>query len=178
MLPESIQAAIDSQINLEFSSSQAYVAISAYFESLTLDGFAHHFRIQAQEEIVHAMMFFDYVNNRNGRVLLGGLPEPQNEFASPLDAAEAALEHEQKVTASINALYELAIREKDPATQSFLKWFLDEQVEEEKLADDLIQQLKLVGGDGVGLYMIDRQLAARPGSGLGQVASAAEGSGE
>jgi ferritin len=166
-MQETMQAAIGRQINLEFASAHAYTAISAYFESLTLDGFAYYYRVQAQEEISHAMKFFDYVNDRNGRVLLGAIPEPQNEFGSPLEAAQAALAHERKVTAAINEIYELAQREHDPATVSFLKWFLDEQVEEEKTADDLIQHIKLVGGEGVGLYMIDQKLLTRPGMALG-----------
>jgi ferritin len=171
MIKETIQAAINRQISMEFASAQAYLAMAAYFEDRNLTGFAHWYRVQAGEEIGHAMKFFNYLTDRNGRALLSGLPEPQNEFGSPLDAAQAALGHEQKVTASITAIYELAGREGDPATQSFLQWFLDEQVEEEKNADEIIQHLKLVGNEGVGLYLLDRQLATRPGVGLGEGAA-------
>lgn len=174
MISETVQSSINRQINLEFASSQAYLAMSAYFETVNLTGFAHWFRIQSQEEIVHAMKFFDFVNDRGGRVTLGAISEPQVEFGSPLEAAQLALEHERKVTASINDIYNLAAREGDYATQSFLKWFLDEQVEEEKNADDLIQQLKLIAGDGVGLLIIDRQLADRLGTGLGVTAAGDE----
>lgn len=167
MLKENIQQAINRQIDLEFASSHAYIAMAAYFESLNLTGFAHWYRVQAQEEVVHAMKFFDYITDRDGRALVGGITEPQNEYTSPLAAVEAALAHEQRVTASINAIYELAVREKDAATQSMLKWFLDEQVEEEKSATEIIQHLKLVGGDGLGLFMIDQQLAGRGGAGIG-----------
>lgn len=175
MLNETIQESINKQISLEFGSSQAYLAMAAYFENLNLTGFAHWFRVQAQEEVVHAMKFFDYVNDRGGRVRIGAVSEPQNEYASPLDAMEQALGHERKVTASIHAIHDLAVREKDAATQSMLKWFIDEQVEEEKSANEIIQQIKLVGGDGLGLYMIDRQLASRPGTGIGATSAGEAG---
>ncbi|ABU59338.1 ferritin [Roseiflexus castenholzii] len=163
MLSESIQQAINKQITHEFSASHAYMAMAAYFESLSLTGFAHWFRVQSEEEREHALRFFDYVNDRGGRVTLGAIDEPQNEFASPLDAFEHALAHEQRVTAAIHAIYTLAAQENDYATMSMLKWFIDEQVEEEKSAQEIIQHLKLIGDDGAGLLMLDRQLAEREG---------------
>lgn len=173
MISESVQQAINKQIDLEFSSSHAYLAMAAYFENLDLSGFAHWFRVQSQEEVIHAMKFFDFLADRGGRVVLGPVAEPQSEFSAPLDAVEHALGHERRVTAAINAIYALAAGENDFATTSFLKWFIDEQVEEEKNAEQLIQRLRLVGGDGMGLFLIDRELAARPGQGIG-VAGAAE----
>lgn len=167
MLSQPLQNAINKQIGLEFASAHAYLAMSAFFEARNLPGFAHWYRVQAEEEVVHAMKFFDYLNNRGARVQLEGVAAPLTDFSSPLDAAQQALGHEQKVTAAINQIYEIARAEGDPATQSFLKWFVDEQVEEEKTADELIEQIKLVGDGGLGLFMIDRQLAARPGAGLG-----------
>jgi ferritin len=161
MLSETVQQAINDQINLEFASSHAYLSMSAYFETLSLMGFAHWMRKQSEEEHEHAMKFFDFVNDRGGRVVLKAIEEPQTEFASPLTTMQSVLEHERKVTASIHRLYDLAGREKDFATQSMLKWFIDEQVEEEKAADEVIQSLKLIGDDGSGLYMLDRQLAER-----------------
>lgn len=161
MLSETVQQAINDQINLEFASSHAYLSMSAYFEALSLTGFAHWMRKQSEEEHEHAMKFFDFISDRGGRVVLKAIEEPQTEFASPLATMQSALDHERKVTASIHRLYELAAREKDFATQSMLKWFIDEQVEEEKAADEVIQSLKLVGDDGSGLYMLDRQLAER-----------------
>jgi ferritin len=172
MISESIQQAINKQIDLEFSSSHAYLAMAAYFENLNLSGFAHWFRVQSQEEVVHAMKFFNFLVDRGGRVDLGSVAAPQGEFSSPLEAAEHALGHERRVTAAINAIYALAAREEDFATTSFLKWFLDEQVEEEKNADELIQRLKLIAGDGTGLFLIDRDLAARPGEVIGAAAEA------
>ncbi|MEN9935565.1 MAG: hypothetical protein RLZZ387_2144 [Chloroflexota bacterium] len=169
MLSETVQQALNKQITYEFSASHAYMALSAYFESLNLTGFAHWFRVQSDEEREHALRFFDYVNDRGGRVMLGAIGEPQTEFSNPLDAMEHALGHERSVTASINTIYALALRENDYATQSMLKWFIDEQVEEEKNADDIVQHLKLIGSDGTGLLMIDRQLTSRQGgSGSGE----------
>ncbi|MCS6840121.1 MAG: ferritin [Roseiflexus sp.] len=161
MLSESIQQAINKQITSEFSASHAYMAMAAYFESLSLTGFAHWFRVQSEEEREHALRFFDYVNDRGGRVILGAIDEPRNEFASPLDAFEHALAHEQRVTAAIHAIYTLAAQENDYATMSMLKWFIDEQVEEEKSAQEIIQHLKMIDGDGTGLLLLDRRLAER-----------------
>ncbi|MCS6888037.1 ferritin [Chloroflexus sp.] len=163
MLSETIQQALNRQITYEYAASYTYLAMAAYFESLSLTGFAHWFRVQSEEEREHALRFFDYVHDRGGRVMLGAIAEPQNEFASPLDAFEQALAHEQRVTASIHAIYTLAAQEHDYATMSMLKWFIDEQVEEEKSADEIIQHLKLIGNDGVGLLMLDRKLAERKG---------------
>jgi ferritin len=163
MLSETVQQALNKQITYEFSASHAYMAMAAYFESLNLAGFASWFRVQSDEEREHAERIFDYVVDRGGRVALGPLPEPQSEFANPLDAMEHALQHERNVSAAINEIYALATRENDYATQSMLRWFVDEQVEEEKNADDVIQRLKLVGSNGTGLLLIDRQLAERGG---------------
>ncbi len=161
MLSEKIQQALNRQITFEYAASYTYLAIAAYFESLSLTGFAHWFRVQSDEERGHALRFFDYVNDRGGRVMLGAIEEPQNEFSSPLDAFEQALAHEQRVTAAIHGIYALAEQERDYATMSMLKWFIDEQVEEEKSAEEIIQHLKLIGNDGVGLLMLDRKLAER-----------------
>ncbi|WP_298402009.1 ferritin [uncultured Chloroflexus sp.] len=163
MLSEKIQQALNRQITYEYAASYTYLAMAAYFESRSLPGFAHWFRVQSEEERAHALRFFDYVNDRGGRVYLGAIDEPQNEFASPLDAFEQALVHEQRVTAAIHAIYTLAAQENDYATMSMLKWFIDEQVEEEKSADEIIQHLKLISNDGVGLFMLDRKLGERTG---------------
>jgi ferritin len=164
MLSDTLQQALNKQMNFEFAASHAYMAIAAYFEDRNLGGFANWFRVQSEEEREHALRIFDYLNDRRGRAVVSAVPEPQSEFSSPLDAVEHAMSHEQRVTASINALYAQAVKEGDYATQSMLKWFVDEQVEEEKNADDLIQQLKLIGDDGPGLLYLDRELAGR-GSG-------------
>jgi ferritin len=163
MLSETLQQAINRQITMEFSASHAYIAAAGYFENLNLSGFGNWFRVQSEEEREHALRFFDYVLDRGGRVQIGALSEPQAEFSSPLEAFEFALAHERKVTAAINAIYKLAVDEHDYATQSMLKWFVDEQIEEEKNAEELIQHLKLIGDSGVGLLILDQKLAARKG---------------
>jgi ferritin len=131
-------------------------------------------RVQATEEINHAMKIFDYVNERGGRVLLDAIDKPATKWASPLSAFEAAYKHEQKVTRLINNLVDLAIKEKDHATENFLHWFVAEQVEEEASADDVVQKLKLAGKSGSALFMIDRELGQRiftpPGPGEGGLA--------
>ncbi|HMO57250.1 MAG TPA: ferritin [Roseiflexaceae bacterium] len=167
MLSDTMQQALNKQMNFEFAASHAYMAIAAFFEDRNLEGFAHWFRIQSEEEREHALRFFDYLNDRRGRALVSAVPEPDAEFGSPLDAMEHALAHEQRVTAAINEIYALAIREGDYATQSMLKWFVDEQVEEEKSADAIIQHLKLIGNDGAGLLYLDRELAGRQGEEAG-----------
>jgi ferritin len=161
MLSESMQQSLNKQMNFEFSAAHAYLAVRAYFEALNLEGFAHWFDVQSEEEREHALKFFEYINDRGGKAILTALPEPRGEFGSPLEAVEYALHHEQKVTAAIHAIYTEAAAEQDYATQSMLKWFIDEQVEEEKNAETLIQRLKLVGDNGTGLLILDRELAGR-----------------
>lgn len=161
MLTEKMQDAINQQIAHEFYASHLYLAMSAYFEANNLPGFAHWMRIQSDEEREHALKFFDFVNDRNGRVVLQAIDQPAIDFASPLDVMQRALEHERRVSAAIHQLYALAAQENDYPAQTLLHWFITEQVEEEKNASDVIEQLKLVGNEGLGLYMLDRQLAGR-----------------
>ncbi len=161
MLSEKMQAALNTQINMEFFASYQYLAMAAYFESENLMGFANWMHMQSQEENMHAMKFYHYVNDRRGRVTLQALDTPKTAWSSPLEAFEDALKHEQKVTAKINALVDLAIQESDHATNSFLKWFVDEQVEEEANVDAVIQDLKRIGDASQGLFMLDRELAQR-----------------
>ena len=161
MLSEKMQNAINKQINAEIYSAYLYLSMSAYFESINLEGFANWMRMQAQEEMVHAMKFYDYVNERGSRVVLQSVEGPPTEWDSPLAVFEHTYEHEQNVTGMINNLVNLAIEEKDHATNSFLQWFVDEQVEEESSADKVLQQLKLTGDAPGALFMIDRELGAR-----------------
>ena len=161
MLSEKMQNAINKQINSEIYSAYLYLSMSAYFESINLEGFANWMRMQAQEEMVHAMKFYDYVNERGSRVVLQSVEGPPTEWDSPLAVFEHTYEHEQNVTGMINNLVNLAIEEKDHATNSFLQWFVDEQVEEESSADKVLQQLKLTGDAPGALFMIDRELGAR-----------------
>lgn len=161
MLNKKIQDTINTQINAETYSAYLYLSMSAYFESINLKGFANWMRVQAQEELVHAMKFYDYVNERGGRIILRLVEGPPSEWNSPLAVFEHTYRHEQKVTSMIYNLVDLAIEERDHATHSFLQWFISEQVEEEAGANEILQKLKLLGDAPGGLFMLDRDLAAR-----------------
>jgi ferritin len=161
MLTEKMEAALNSQLNAELYSGYLYLSMNAYFKDLNLDGFANWMYAQAQEELMHAMKFYDFINRRGGRVKLAQIAEPPVEWGSPLDVFEETLKHEQKVTGLINNLVEIALEEHDHATQIFLQWFVTEQVEEEESVGGVLQQLKLLGEAQGGLFMIDRELAKR-----------------
>lgn len=161
MISENMQKALNGQMNRELYSSYLYLSMSAYFSSINLGGSANWMRVQAQEELIHTMKFYDYLNERGGRVILGDVEAPPSEWESPLAAFQYAYEHEQKVTGLINDLVNLAIEERDHATNSFLQWFVTEQVEEEASASDVVQKLKLAGDAGSGLFMIDQELGQR-----------------
>lgn len=161
MINEKIQEAFNRQINAEIYSSYLYLSMAAYFDSISLPGFANWMRCQSQEELLHAMKFFGFVNERGGRVNLSAIEGPPTEWSSPLKAFEDAYKHEQKVTGMVNSLVNLAIETKDHASNNFLQWFVKEQVEEEASADAVVKKLKLVGDKGNGLFMIDRELGAR-----------------
>ncbi len=156
-----IQDAINKQINAELYSSYLYLSMAAYLDNLDLTGFAHWMKMQAQEEVEHAMKFYHYLFERGGTVKLDAIAKPSANFTSPLDIAKKTLAHEKKVTDLINKLYELGLKEKNYAFQSFLKWFIDEQVEEESSAITLIDKIKLAGREGPGLYLLDKELAGR-----------------
>jgi ferritin len=160
-LNDKMQDALNEQMIAEIYSGYLYLAMSAYFQSINLDGFANWMRVQAQEELTHGMKFYDYINERGGRAVLSAIEEPPMEWASPTAAFEAVYQHEQKVTGLINDLVDMAIAAKDHATNNFLQWFVAEQVEEEASADEVLQQLKLVGDASGGLFMMDRELGKR-----------------
>jgi ferritin len=161
MMNEKLQAAMNKQINAETYSAYLYLSMSAYFETLSLPGLAQWMRCQAQEEMVHSMKFFDYIAERGGKIILEPIDGPPTEWGSPLKAFEDAYAHEQKVTGMINDLVDLAIQEKDHASNNMLQWFVAEQVEEEASADAVVQKLKLAGDQGGGMFMIDRELGTR-----------------
>jgi ferritin len=161
MVKKKIEAALNKQLNAELYSSYLYLSMSAYFQSINLPGFANWMRVQTQEELVHAMKFHDFINERGGRVTLQKIDSPPTKWASPLNAFENAYKHEQKVTGLINDLVNLAVEEKDHATNIFLQWFVTEQVEEEASADEVVQKLKLVGKDSGGLFMLDGEMGQR-----------------
>ena len=161
MLGKAVQDAMNEQIKNELYSAYQYLSMAAYCESVNLPGFAQWMRAQSQEETEHAMKFYDFILDRNGRVVLQSIEGPVVEFGSPLEVFEQALEHEQKVTAMINELYGLAIRENDYASQTFLQWFVTEQVEEEKNAGDVVETLRMVGDKSEALFLLDRELGRR-----------------
>ena len=161
MISKKLEAAINAQINAEMWSAYLYLSMSAYCQETGFPGMANWFAVQFKEEQDHAMIFFNYLQSRGGRVLLSPIAEVPTEWASPLAAFEHTLEHEGKVTSLINNLMALAVEEKDFAAQSRLNWFVDEQVEEEENATELIQKLRLIGNNGYGLYQLDQELAAR-----------------
>lgn len=161
MFNKKLQDAINDQIKHELYSAYLYLSMSAHFEAVNLPGFARWMRLQSQEESSHAMKLFDFIHERGGRVVLQAIAQPPGDFKSPLDVFQQALEHEQKVTGMIHRLYELAGKENDYATQVMLQWFITEQVEEEKTAGDIVEQLKMIGEQPAGVFMLDRQLGAR-----------------
>lgn len=161
MLTKKLEDAINSQINKELFSAYYYLAMSAYCSSKDLDGFQNFFYVQYQEETFHAMKLYNYLLERGGNVVLGAIEKPPADFKSPLDVFEKTYEHEQVVTASINNLMDLAIKENDHATVSLMKWYVDEQVEEEANVSKLTNKMKLVGDNVGGLFIIDAELKAR-----------------
>ncbi len=161
MLSKKLQDAINDQIKHELYAAYLYLSMSAHFEAVNQPGFARWMRLQSQEEASHAMKLFDFIHDRGGRVVLQAIAQPPGEFKSPLEVFQQALEHEQKVTGMIHRLYELAGKENDYATQVMLQWFITEQVEEEKTAGDVVEQLRSIGEQPAALFMLDRQLGAR-----------------
>lgn len=161
MISKKMEEAINEQINAEMYSSYLYLAMSAHFETMDLPGFANWMRVQAQEELFHAMKFFDFVNERGGKVTLKDIKATNKEWDSPLEVMEEVYAHEQKVTALINDLVDLAVAEKDHASNNFLQWYVAEQVEEEATADGIVKKLKLVSDTGNGLFMVDQELGNR-----------------
>ena len=163
MLSKAMQDAINEQIKNELYSAYLYLAMSAYSEANGMPGIAQWLRVQSQEEVSHAMKFFDFVNERGGRVVLHAIDQPPADFESPVQIFEATLEHERKVTAMIHRLYEIALQEKDYPAQVMLHWFIDEQVEEESTAGQILDTLKMIGDKGYALVALDRELGKRGG---------------
>jgi ferritin len=161
MISKTIQDAINEQIKNEFYSAYLYLSMSAYFESINMPGSAKWMRTQFGEEQTHGLKMFDFINDRGGRVALKAIDQPATDFASPVAVWEMVLEHEKKVTGLINKLYEVALKQKDYATQVMLQWFINEQVEEEKNAHDIIEQLLLIDARGTAVLMLDHQLSKR-----------------
>jgi ferritin len=161
MLSKKMEKALNEQINAELYSAYIYLSMAAWFESQNLSGFAAWMKVQNREETVHAMKLFGFVTERRGRVALAAIEAPAKEWKSPLAAFEAALEHEQYITGRIGDLVNLAIAEKDHATNAFLQWFVNEQVEEEAAADSIVQKLRMAEKSAGALLMLDHELGKR-----------------
>ena len=160
-MKESVQQAIGDQIREEFYSAYFYLAAAGYFESVSLTGFADWMRQQSREEITHALKFFDFLLDRGSRGVLQAIAQPPHEFTSPLDVFSQALEHERLVTARINDLYALTVREQDYPAQVLLQWFITEQVEEEKTTGQLVEELRMIGDNSSALLLLNNTAAAR-----------------
>jgi len=163
MIEKTMQDAMNEQINKELFSSYLYLSMVAYFENKNLAGFAHWMRIQEAEEREHAMKFYDFVLERGGQVILKSIDAPGTTWNSNLELFREVAEHEANITASINALYELALAEKDYPAQVMLQWFINEQVEEEKNAAEIVANLELIEERGTAVLMLDHNLAKRGG---------------
>ena len=160
-MKDRVQMEINQQINEELFSAYIYLAMAAHFETMNLEGFAGWMRLQAQEELGHAMRLFDHLTRRGGRVALKAVAEPPMDFGSPLEVFQKALAHEQHITGCIHGLYKVALEEGDYPAQSELQWFIDEQVEEEENTGRVVEQLKMAGDNKVALLMMDRELGQR-----------------
>ena len=161
MLSQSLQDALNEQIKNEFYSAHVYLSMSSWFEDKGLPGFAKWMRIQYSEELAHGLKIFDFINDRDGKALVYGFDAPPSDWKSPLDVFENSYEHEQKVTAMINNLYKMAQQEPDYATLVLMQWFISEQVEEEKSAKLIVDQLKMAGDSASAILILDRELGAR-----------------
>lgn len=161
MINEQVGKILNEQVNKELYSSYLYLSMSAYFSDLGLLGFANWTRVQAQEELAHATLIYDFLINRGAKVVLMAIDSPPNKWGGPLHVMEEILKHEVYVTGLINNIVTVADEVKDRATMSYMNWFVDEQVEEESNAQDIIAKLKLIGDDKSALYLLDKDLSAR-----------------
>ena len=161
MLNKDVEDAINAQIGREFYAAYLYLGMMSYFESRSLTGFGHWMRVQAQEEAGHAMRLVDFLLDRGGSVDLHAIEKPEVNFDSPLEVMRAALAHEQRVTGTINELYALAVKHNDYPVQVLMQWFVSEQVEEEKNAGEIVDQLELAAGSASALFVLDGRLADR-----------------
>ena len=161
MLNPKIQESLNEQVNAELFSAYLYLSMSAYFETQNLAGMANWMRIQAQEEMVHVMKFYDFINQRDGQVKLIQIEAPKTQWSSALEAFADAYAHECKISGLINERVDLAISEKDHAANTFLQWFVTEQVEEEATALSIVDKLKLAADNSVALLMLDAEFGQR-----------------
>jgi len=167
-MKKTVENALNRQMNEEWSSAYLYLSMVAYSESKSLDGIAHWMREQVKEEMMHAQKFFDFIVDLGGKPKLEAIEAPRATWPGPLALFEATLKHEKYITSLIHKLVDLAMKESDHPSITFLQWFVTEQVEEESTVDAIIEKLKLVGDKGHGIFMIDRELATRPAAGGGE----------
>ncbi|RPJ95050.1 ferritin [Rummeliibacillus sp. TYF005] len=161
MLSETLHNALNDQMNFEFYSAHTYLAMAAYCTSENYDGFANFFLVQAEEERFHAMKFYNFINDLGYRATIQGFESPENNFSSVLEAFKTALLHEKEVTRRIYELSDIALDEREHATMAFLKWFIDEQVEEESTLDTIIHKFERIENDSNAIFMLDAELASR-----------------
>jgi len=161
MLKNTLENALNDQIDKEIASAHLYLSMAAHFEHEKLSGFANWLKAQSKEEMGHAMRLFDYLLDSGGRVVLGGIDAPPAQFGAPVEVFEQIFGHERSVTDSINKLYELALQERDYPTQTMLQWFINEQVEEEKSAEDILDKLRMIEGHPGSLMFLDKELGKR-----------------
>ncbi len=161
MLNKRLEQEFNKQLNAELESAYLYLSMSAFLDSINLNGFSHWMKLQFEEEQFHAMKLYDYILDRGGRVQLSKIEAPKTEWKDVIDVFEDVLKHEQKVTAMINNLVDVSMEEKDHASVATLQWFVTEQVEEEAGVSDLLDQLKLIDGKGAGLFILDREVKQR-----------------
>lgn len=162
MLSKRMEQALNGQINAELEAFYKYLSMAAYFEATNLLGFAFWMRKQADEEMAHAMRIYDFIHERDGRVVLESIKAPQLDWSSAMDAFVSAYDHERVISDKINKIVDLAIKESDHATHTFLQWFVSEQVEEVATVNTIVQKLRLIEGAPGGLFMLDQELGQRP----------------
>ncbi|MBN1578130.1 MAG: ferritin [Chitinispirillaceae bacterium] len=161
MVSKKLEKEINGQVNKEMYSAYLYMAMSAHANARGLKGISRWFMVQYHEEMVHAMKFYEYLQDQGNDVVLGAIEKPEGSFTTAMSLYEAALKHERFITGSINDLVDIAIAEKDHASKAFLDWYVTEQVEEEQNDTEIIQTLKMIGDNTAALYLYDKELAAR-----------------
>jgi ferritin len=161
MIKKKLEEAVNKQIQEEFQSAYQYLAFSAYFEEENLNGFAHWMQVQWQEEIDHAMKFYNHILRRGGSVELLAIDQPKVEAESTIEVFDKVLKQEQHVTKCIHELYDMAQQENDYPLETLLHWFIDEQVEEEEMAGEILDRLKMIGEHGPSLYLLDQEMGNR-----------------
>lgn len=169
MINPRMETLLNEQFHREMAAAMQYLALTAYFEDKNLDGFAHFFRLQAQEEMSHAMKQFDYVHRVDGKITMQALPQPKADFGSNEEALEFTLENERQVTQDINSLMQDAVQLGDFGTQTFLQWFVTEQIEEEEVVRTLLHKLRMVGNNSSALYLLNEELKSRKAEGATDV---------